>query len=471
VPENVALASRGATATASSSYGPSTPAAKAIDGDLGTGYWADATRFASPDTLQVDLPATRTIDRVVVFGFDYQPKRLQPVDGTTCRFVSRDFDVMALVAGAWRTVGSVRGNDRCKRAVDFAPVEADAVSLAMLASGDGYSYVAELEVWTARGASPSASLMNVALASRGARASASSTYSPAFPPSAAIDADRAGMTWGSGSGWNDATAGAWPDQLQVDFAQPYPVQEVVVYSLQDDPFHPVQPTDAATFTRYGLVHFTVEGWNGNAWVVLDTVTGNDRVKRRVAFAPFTTASIRLNVGRALDVYSHVVELEAYAPAPSTNWALASAGAVASASSTYSPGFPPSAAIDGLRASSAWGAGSGWNDGTLNTFPDWLQVEMPAARTLDRVVVYTLQDDAFAPSEPTDAMTFSSYGIVDFTVEGWNGGGWTVLGTVTGNNRVKRTVSFAPFTTSRIRVNVTNAMGGYAHMTELEAYGF
>jgi hypothetical protein len=156
VPENVALASRGAMATASSSYGPATPAAKAIDGDLGSGYWADATRFAFPDTLQVDLATTRTIDRAVLFGFDFEPKRPAAL---------RRHDVPLRAAGlrrdgarrrAWRTVESVRGNDRCKRAVDFAAVDADAVSLSVLGSRDGYSYVAELEVWSARGRCPSA---------------------------------------------------------------------------------------------------------------------------------------------------------------------------------------------------------------------------------------------------------------------------------------------------------------------------
>ena len=55
------------------------------------------------------------------------------------------------------------------------------------------------------------------------------------------------------------------------------------------------------------------------------------------------------------------------------------------------------------------------------------------------------------------MTFSLYGIIDFTVQGWNGSAWVTLATVTGNNLVKRTVTFTAFTTDRIRVNVTNAL--------------
>ena len=38
-----------------------------------------------------------------------------------------------------------------------------------------------------------------------------------------------------------------------------------------------------------------------------------------------------------------------------------------------------------------------------------------------------------------------------SVQAWTGSAWTTLATVTGNNLVKRTVTFAPFTTDRIRI--------------------
>ena len=40
-----------------------------------------------------------------------------------------------------------------------------------------------------------------------------------------------------------------------------------------------------------------------------------------------------------------------------------------------------------------------------------------SKTIDRVVVYSLQDNYPSPVEPTDTQTFSLYGIKDFTVEG------------------------------------------------------
>ena len=317
---------------------------------------------------------------------------------------------------------------------------------------------------------------NVALASRGATAIGSSTYSPGFPASAAINGDAAGHNWGAGSGWNDATHKAFPDALQVLFAGKKTIDRVVVYSLQDDAMAPQEPTDAMTFSRYGLVDFTVEGWTGTSWVLLGRVTGNNLVKRTFTFPPVAVDRIYVNVTKALSGYTHITEVEAWSlmdePAQpvGTNYALSTAGAVATASTSYGETFAPSAAINGERAGANWGRGSGWNDGTPGTFPDWLQVDFNGSKTIDRVVVYTLQDQAMSPSEPTDSMTFNYYGIVDFTVQAWSGLGWVDVGSVTGNNLVKRTVSFAPLTTDRIRVVVTKALGGYSHVTEVEAWG-
>jgi hypothetical protein len=69
------------------------------------------------------------------------------------------------------------------------------------------------------------------------------------------------------------------------------------------------------------------------------------------------------------------------------------------------------------------------------------------------------------------MTFSYYGVVDFSVQAWNGSAWVTLATVTGNNLVKRTVAFAPYTTSRIRVNVTKGLSKNSRLTEVEAWGY
>ena len=153
----------------------------------------------------------------------------------------------------------------------------------------------------------------------------------------------------------------------------------------------------------------------------------------------------------------------------SNVALASVGAVASASSTYSAVYPASALNNNERARTNWGNGGGWNDGTVGAYPDTVQILFNGSKTLNKVVVYTLQDNYNNPVEPTDTLTFSNYGVRDFTVEGYTGSAWVVLGTVTGNTLVKRTVTFNAFTTDRIRVNITNALSSYSRLTEIEAW--
>ena len=129
-----------------------------------------------------------------------------------------------------------------------------------------------------------------------------------------------------------------------------------------------------------------------------------------------------------------------------------------------------AIINNVRTGANWGVGGGWNDSTGNAYPDWVQINFNGSKTIDHVVVYTIQDNYASPVEPTDTMTFSVYGITAFTVQGWNGSAWVTLGSVSGNNLVKRTVNFAAFTTDRIRINVTAALAGYSRITEVEAWG-
>ncbi len=415
---------------------------------------------------------------------------------------------------------------------------------------------------------------NVALASAGAVALASSVYNGQYPVAAVNNNDRKGAAWGNGGGWNDATANAFPDWVEVDFNGSKTIDRVIVYTLQDNYPNPIEPTDTLTFAQYGVTAFNVQGWTGSAWTTLATISGNNLVKRAVTFSSFTTSRIRVNVTQALMTYSRLVEVEAWGtaavgPPPSTttlvsslnpstvgasvtftatvtgtgptgsvaftdggnaisgctavaltgsgnartapcttsalgqgthsivaayagdagnaassssalsqvvnaaassNVALASNGAIASASSTYNAAFPVSAINNNERAGLNWGNGGGWNDATANAFPDTVQIAFNGSKTINRVVLYTLQDNYASPVEPTDTMTFSLYGITAFTVQGKQGNRWVTLASATGNNLVKRTVTFAPFTTSSIRIRVTSALASYSRITEIEAWG-
>ena len=156
---------------------------------------------------------------------------------------------------------------------------------------------------------------NVALAANGATAIASSTYDGSYAPSGAINGDRKGLPWGGGGGWNDATSNAWPDWLEVDFAGAKTIDEVDVFSLQDNFTAPVDPTPALTFSRFGLTDFTVQYWDGTQWAAVPggIVSGNTLVWRAVTFTPLTTTRIRVLISRASDAFSRVTEIEAYSP--------------------------------------------------------------------------------------------------------------------------------------------------------------
>jgi len=154
-----------------------------------------------------------------------------------------------------------------------------------------------------------------------------------------------------------------------------------------------------------------------------------------------------------------------------NVAAATNGATALASSTYDSGYAASGAINGDRKGSSWGNGGGWNDGTPNSFPDWLEVDFAGSQTINEVDVFSVQDNYQAPVEPTPAQTFSYYGLTDFQVQYWTGAAWATVpgGTVSGNTLVWSRVAFAPLTTTRIRILITNALNTWSRVTEVEAY--
>jgi RHS repeat-associated protein len=76
-------------------------------------------------------------------------------------------------------------------------------------------------------------------------------------------------------------------------------------------------------------------------------------------------------------------------------------------------------------------------------------------------------------EPTEIMTFSTYGLTAYDAQYWNGSAWVTVtgGSISGNNKVWRKLTFSPVSTSKIRV-LTNAAAdnGYSRIVELEAWG-
>lgn len=155
-----------------------------------------------------------------------------------------------------------------------------------------------------------------------------------------------------------------------------------------------------------------------------------------------------------------------------NVASTANGAFATASSTASLSFQASSAINGDRKGLNWGSNGGWLDAPPNNvFPDWLQVDFEGEKTIREVDVFGIQDNYTNPSEPTESMTFSLYGLSGFEVQYWNGTAWNNVsgGSVTGNNLVWRKFTFAPVMTTKIRVLTNASPDGWSRIAEVEAY--
>lgn len=157
---------------------------------------------------------------------------------------------------------------------------------------------------------------------------------------------------------------------------------------------------------------------------------------------------------------------------------------ATASSTFSAGYPASAVINGDRTGQNWGNGGGWNDATEGQFgSDWLQVNFAGTKTINEIDVFTLRDNfASQTGQPTLTETFNTalntgQGITSFSVQYFNGTSWVDIpnGQVIFNNNVWRRFTFSPISTSAIRVLVRDAVvwtisaNNYSRIVEVEAW--
>ena len=89
-------------------------------------------------------------------------------------------------------------------------------------------------------------------------------------------------------------------------------------------------------------------------------------------------------------------------------------------------------------------------------------------------MFTLQDNFKNPQEPTPNMTATVYGIIDFDVQYWNpdgSGQWLTVpgGSIAGNDRVMRVITFPALTTSKFRIIVNAARNRFSRIIEVEAY--
>ena len=317
-PVNVALTSNGATATASSTYA-NHAASGAINGDRRglfvwqNGYWAAAS--AGTAWLEVQFNGSKTVSEIdVVTVQDNYNAPVEPTDTMTfSSYGMTAYDVQYWNGSAWVTVsgGSVTGNNKVWKKFSFSPITTTRIRVVGNAAVDGFMRVIELEAWT--GPSP-APRYNLAM---GATATASSIYGAGFEAVSVINGDRKGLNAGSNGNWNDAPpANTFPDWVQIDFGTNKTIDEVDVFTVQDNWSSPVEPTESTTFTLYGLSGFDVQYWNGTSWATVPggSITGNNKIWKKVTFSPITTSKIRILTNASPSGSSVLTEVEVYAPA-------------------------------------------------------------------------------------------------------------------------------------------------------------
>jgi len=174
--------------------------------------------------------------------------------------------------------------------------------------------------------------------------------------------------------------------------------------------------------------------------------------------------------------ARATELQVFSSCNRVNVAAAAAGATASASSTYPNGnFPESSTIDGDRTGNGWGMGTGgWNDGTLDAWPDSLEVDFNGSKTIDEIRVYTLQANWTTAGEPDLTTSASGEGILNFDVQTWNNttSAWETIpnGSVMDNDKAMRVFTLlTPITTTKIQVVVTRGRNFWSRIVEVEAF--
>jgi Domain of unknown function (DUF1929)/F5/8 type C domain len=246
---------------------------------------------------------------------------------------------------------------------------------------------------------------NVAAATNGGVASASSSLNANFPASAANNGDRKGQSWGTPSGgWNDGSEGAYSqDWVRVDFNGSKTINEINVYTLRDNfASQTSDPALSETFntavnTGQGATSYDVQYLSGNGWITIDCgtptnpcgrVSNNNRVWRQFQFPAVTTSSVRVAVHGSVPFtfannYSRLVEVEAYSNFGSTNVAL---GRPATQSSTLYTSA--AVAVDG-NTNGNFAAASTTH--TENTFQPWWQVDLGSVQNLGSIKLWNRTD--------------------------------------------------------------------------------
>ena len=496
---NVALAANGGVATVSSTISATNyPPASLNNGDRvgatwGTGGgWNDATINSYPDWAQITFNGVKSIDEIDVFTLqDALTASVAPT--ATMTFAKNGitaFDIQYCPSGAtctitgttgWVTVpgGSITGNNLVWRKVTLtSPVTTDRIRVQVNAALGGYSRIIEIEAYGATTVvTPTPQTItwaNPAAITYGTPLSATQLNALSSVPGSFVYTPAAGLLLPTGSQslkttftptdlitYTVVTASA---TITVNRATPI-ISWTVPSAVPAGTPLTVTQLNATTTVPGTFVYTPAAGATlaAGSQTLSVTFTPTDSVNYNTA----TTSVIMTATGTGIR----------------SNVALSANGGVATVSSTNNAtNYPPASLNNGDRIGATWGAGGGWNDATINSYPDWAQITFNSVKSIDEIDVITLQDALAASVAPTATMTFTKYGITAFDVQYCPSGstctisgttGWVTVpgGSFTGNKLVWKSILLTtPVTTDRIRIQVNASLGGYSRIIEIEAYG-
>ena len=95
----------------------------------------------------------------------------------------------------------------------------------------------------------------------------------------------------------------------------------------------------------------------------------------------------------------------------------------------------------------------WYDATPNEYPDWLEIRVPTAQKVGRVVVYPFERS-----------------LRDYAVQAFVDGAWKEMARVSGQSTDEITHRFEPVTTDRVRLWITATNTPLSQVNEVEVYG-
>jgi hypothetical protein len=160
-----------------------------------------------------------------------------------------------------------------------------------------------------------------------------------------------------------------------------------------------------------------------------------------------------------------------APAPGEeNWALASNGAKATASSVLdAANFAPKGLIDGIRDDTNWSRGHGWASQPVHPLPQWVEIAFSQPRSVSRFVVISYADKH-------DPSSVNTWGVENYDIEIWDSSSnsWKLVVSEKQNrvmiNRVH--VLERPIQTSKFRLLIKNVapFDDIARLLQVEAWG-